>query len=151
MSEVLDPQTRVDELLFLAGHLIEILERENAALEDRHIDTVKELVEQKTMLSRAYELRVLGMEQSGQDLSGIDPDQIEQLKAQSEQLQALVEINAKHLKIGLDTGMRYMEVLSEAVKTASNTAGTYGRDGGTDAPVIGKQASNASIAIDEQL
>ena len=151
MTEVLDPQTRVDELLFLAGHLIEILERENAALESNRIDTVRELVEQKTMLSRAYELRVLGMEQAGQDLSEIDSDQIEELKAQSDRLQELVEINANHLRIGIESGMRFMDVLSDAVKSASHSAGTYGANGGTDAPLIGKQNTNASIAIDEKL
>lgn len=151
MSEVLDPQTRVDELLFLADHLIDLLERENAALARQDLGPVREMVEQKTMLSRAYELRVIGMEQSGQDLSDIDPEQIEELKERSQRLEELLEINAKELKIGLETGRRFMEVLADTVKTAEHPAGTYNNNGGTDKPLIGKTSSNASIAIDEKL
>lgn len=151
MTEVLDPQTRVDELLFLGSHLIELLERENVALANQDLGPVREMVEQKTMLSRAYELRVLGMEQSGQDFSDIDPDQIAALKAQSERLEELVEINAKNLKIGLETGRRFMEVLADTVKTAEHPAGTYNNNGGTDTPLIGKQTTTASVAIDENL
>jgi len=48
MAEVLDEKTRVEDLLFIAGHLIKLLEQENAALSHNRIDKVKELLEQKS-------------------------------------------------------------------------------------------------------
>ena len=54
MAEVLDPKSRVDDLLFIAGHLIDLLETENIALKASKLDVVESLIEQKTKLSRAY-------------------------------------------------------------------------------------------------
>ena len=151
MVEVLDPQTRVDDLLFIASHLIDILEQENTALAHNRVDVVNELVDQKVKLSRAYEIRVMGMEHSGQDFAGVEPALIQELKDQSERLQALVEINAKELKVGIETGRRYMEVLAESVKTATPSAGTYGSTGASSLASLGKKAKSASVALDENL
>lgn len=151
MVEVLDPQTRVDDLLFIASHLIDILEQENTALAHNRVDVVNELVDQKVKLSRAYEIRVMGMEHSGQDFAGVDPALIQELKDQSERLQGLVKINAKELKVGIETGRRYMDVLAESVKTATPSAGTYGSTGASAFTSLGKKAKSASVALDENL
>lgn len=151
MVEVLDPKTRVDDLLFIASHLIDILEQENTALAHNRVDVVNELVEQKVKLSRAYEIRVMGLEHSGQDFAGVEPALIQELKDQSERLQALVEINAKELKVGIETGRRYMDVLAESVKTATPSAGTYSANGKTAFASLGKKAKSAAVAVDENL
>lgn len=151
MVEVLDAKTRVDELLFIANHLIEILEQENTALAHSRLDVVSELVDQKVKLSRAYEIRALGLQHSGQKFDDVDPALIKQLKDQSEQLQALVEINAKELKIGIEIGNRYMDIMADIVKTATPSAGTYSANGASGIGALGTKSKSASVAIDETL
>jgi len=151
MAETLDAKTRVDDLLFIAAHLIDILEQENTALTHNKIDVVGDLLEQKIKLSRAYEIRVIGMEQSGQTLAGIEPALIEDLKQQSARLQSLVESNARELKVGIETGKRYMEALADGVKAATRNAGTYGANGTSGYAALGTKAQSSSVAIDENL
>ena len=147
----MDAATRIDDLMFITSHLIEILERENAALELNHMDVVAELVEEKTKLSRAYEIRILGMEHAEEDYSEVDPALIEALKHQGDRLNALMEINARELSIGIQTSRRFMEVLSNSVKNATPNAGTYGANGAAGMDAMPKNGKTASVAIDEQL
>ena len=150
MAEVLDSKSRVDDLLFIAGHLIDLLETENIALKASKLDVVESLIEQKTKLSRAYEMRVLGMQKSEQDFSDVEPVLIEELKTQSARLQELVEINAQELEISIATGKRYMEVVAESVKQAAPSAGTYGSNG-TKSHDVQEKAKPSSLAINENL
>jgi len=151
MAEVLDPKDRLDDLLFIARHLIEILEQENIALEKDRMDLIHQSLDQKTKLSRAYEIRVIGLQQSGQDFSDIEPVLVEELKQQSDRLQELVEINERELKIKLDVGKMYVDVIAESVKSATPSAGTYGSRGATDKLASGEKVKSAPIAIDENL
>lgn len=151
MAEVLDAQTRVDDLLFIAGHLIDVLQQENVALAHNRMDLMHELVEQKVKLSRAYEIRVLGLSKAPDSLNGVEPALVEELKSQASRLEELVEVNARELSIGIETGQRFMDVLSDSVKTATPTAGTYGATGATGTSALPKNAKTASLAIDEQL
>ena len=150
MAEVLDPKSRVDDLLFIAGHLIDLLETENIALKASKLDVIESLIEQKTKLSRAYEMRVLGMQKSEQNFADIDPVLIEELKTQSARLQELVEVNAQELEISIATGKRYMEVVAESVKQSTPSAGTYGSNGakGHEAQ---EKVKPSSLAINENL
>ncbi|MFC1674116.1 hypothetical protein ACFL12_08310 [Pseudomonadota bacterium] len=143
--------TRVDELLFITSHLIEILERENAALALGQHASVADLIEQKTKLSRAYEIRVLGMAQADEDYTEVEPALLEALKQQGERLNELMEVNARELSIGIDTSRRFMEVLSQSVKNATPTAGTYGANGASGVDAMPQKGHAASVAIDEQL
>jgi len=150
MAEVLDPKSRVDDLLFIAGHLIHLLEQENIALKASKLDQVAAMLEQKIKLSRAYEMRVLGMQKSEQNFSDVEPALVEDLKTQSARLQELVEINARELEIGISTGKRYMEVVAESVKQSAPGAGTYGSNGSKSRNVQEK-AKPSSLAINENL
>lgn len=147
----MDAMTRVDELLFITSHLIDILERENAALALGQHASVAELIEQKAKLSRAYEIRVLGMGQADEDYSEVEPALIEALKQQGDRLNELMEVNARELSIGIDTSRRFMEVLSQSVKNATPTAGTYGANGASGLDALPQKGHTASVAIDEQL
>lgn len=151
MAEVLDEKTRIEDLIFIAGHLIEILEQENTALAHNRLEVVDELLDQKIRLSRAYEIRGIGLRNSDCNFNDVDPALIKELKVQSERLQALVEINARELKIGVEVGRRYMDVLAESVKTATPSAGTYGANGTSAFAALGNKAKSPSVAIDKNL
>lgn len=151
MAEALDAQTRVDELLFIAGHLIGILEKENAALVHNHFDVVNTLLDQKTKLSHAYEIRVLGFEHAEDPLEGIEPKIISELKAQGIRLQELITVNVRELKIGIETSKRFMDVLAQSVKNATFDVGTYGACGRTGPDASPQNRNAAALAIDENL
>lgn len=151
MAKVLDPQTRIDDLLFIASHLVELLEQENVALAHNRIDVIHELVDQKVKLSRAYEIRVLGLEKSPNSLDGIDEAQIEELKRYGDQIEELIEVNAKELSINIDVGNRFMAVLTESVKVATPSAGTYDSTGSAGMNASSRNKQIASLAINKQL
>lgn len=151
MAEALDSQTRIDDLLFITNHLIEILEQENVALAHNRIDLVRSLVDQKTSLSRAYEIRVLGLTKSMDGFDGIDPALLEKLKQQGARIEELIEVNAKELNIGIEVGRRFMDVLSESVKTSTPSAGTYSASGASGVDAAPRHLKTSSIAINEQL
>lgn len=151
MAEVLEAKERVDDLMFIAGHLIEILEKENRALQEHDYEVVRSLIEQKTKLSRAYEIRVLGMEKTKQNFDGIEAAVIDQLKQQSVNLQTLVETNAKMLEVNIKTGKLYMNVLADSVKSSSTNADTYSSKGLSSDDTMNAKNNGASFAIDENL
>lgn len=151
MAEVLEAQDRIEDLLFIATHLIKILEQENKALEDGKIEVVHELLDQKSKLSRAYEIRVLGLEQSGQDLSKVDRPLLEDLQKHSDRLHELVEINKRDLSIRIDVSTLYMDMIADSVKAATPSAGTYSSNGNANIDALGSKTKSPSFAFDENL
>lgn len=151
MAEVLDPQTRVDDLFFIAENLIDTLEKENAALERNQLGVVLELAEQKERLSRAYEVRVYGLQQSDAPFEGVDPEQMQELRELSTRLEDLVETNSRVLNVELQASRRFMDVLAQSVQAASVTTGAYGSNGAADAASAAPNAKRTAIAIDENL
>ncbi|MBL4615580.1 MAG: hypothetical protein JKY27_11995 [Magnetovibrio sp.] len=146
----MDAAKRIDDLLFITTELIELLEQENAALLNKDLAVINQLLDRKLALSRAYEIRFFGLKNSEDDMSEIDPALIEVLKERSVRLDQLVDINSKALKVGVETGKRFMSVLSESVKTATPSAGTYGADGMAGASSR-PSAQTASVAYDKVL
>jgi|GEM_PF-868756 len=151
MAEVLEAKERIDDLLFIAQNLIKILEQENKALTEGRNNVVQDLLEQKIKLSRAYEIRVLGMDQPDQDYSEVDPILMEKIKDLSLRLQELVEINANELKINIEVGKRYMNVVASSLKAATPSAGTYGARGIPEQDAHVNKAKMSSFSIDENL
>lgn len=146
----MDANKRIEDLLFITTELIDLLEQENIALNTNNLVLVNSLLDRKIALSRAYEIRFFGMQNSEGDLNEVEPEMLKTLKEQSFRLDQLVEINTKTLKIGVETGKRFMGVLSESVKTATPSAGTYGANGVTGAS--SKPAKQtASVAFNKVL
>lgn len=142
---------RVQDLLFITTELNNLLEKENAALRIKDMGVINELLDRKMALSKAYEIRYFGLQQSEEGFSGVDSALIEQLKEQSTRLDRLVEINAKTLHVGVSAGQHFMNILADSVQTATPNAGTYGANGqsGVRPGDVKKQCS--SIAFDREL
>ena len=147
----MDARERIEDLMFITTELTQLLERENAALNDQNLDVINEHLDRKIALSRAYEIRFFGLDKSEDDLSEVDPILIEELKAQSSRLDQLVNINEQALSIGVSTGQRFMDVLSEAVQSAAPDAGTYGATGEAGGSVRKKTKQGSSVAFDKVL
>lgn len=182
---------RIDDLIFLAKNLAELLTQENESLERNQIDFIKNNVERKTTLARAYEIRVKGMvlaqaqaqadkeadqekmaltppsaeaavegseseleaqtkeDQVKEDLA--DPAAVEHLRDLGHRIEELVEVNARLLKINIDTGKRFMESLAEAVQIDPKDAATYGRKGSQGNDYAQRTQRGSSVTLDQQL
>lgn len=149
----MDARKRIDDLLFIASNLAELLEEENAALQNNRFDVVQKLLESKTALSRAYEIRVFGMKKE-EDRSLYDDDDliaVEQLRSVGKRVAELIVENERMLKIGLEVSRRFMDCVASSVKQAKPGTGAYTSNGiiGATGSASAKQAP--SLALDEVL
>jgi len=151
----MDAGKRIDDLLFITNGLADLLEQENAALQSNRLDIVQSLLERKTTLSRAYEIRVFGMKQEleheqvpydEEDLANID-----RLTEVGQRVAILIEENEKLLKVALEVSRRFMACVAESAKHAAPGTGAYSAKGdvGPNASAVQKQAT--SMALDETL
>ena len=149
----MDAGKRIEDMLFITTNLAELLEEENAALKSSRLDIVSGLLERKTTLSRAYEIRVFGMkqEQDTAEYDEADLANIERLHEVGERVAELIIENEKTLKIALEVSRRFMDCVADSVKQATPGTGAYAANGvvGKQTHVAQKQA--ASLALDETL
>jgi len=149
----MDAGKRIDDLLFITNNLADLLDQENAALKSNRLDIVQGLLERKTALSRAYEIRVFGMkqEQEHAEYDDIALANIDRLSDIGNRVAALIEENEKMLKVALEVSRRFMACVADSAKHVSPGTGSYSSSGdiSTNAPSVQKQA--ASMALDETL
>lgn len=149
----MDAAKRIEDLLFITTNLEELLEAENAALKTNHLEVVHSLLERKTALSRAYEIRVFGLKQE-HDKSEYDQAVMADAKTLNEvgrRVEILIEENEKLLKVALEVSRRFMDCVAQSAKQAMPGTGAYSSDGlvGARTPAAKKQA--ASLALNETL
>lgn len=149
----MDPNKRIEDLLFITSELVDLLGKENAALKNNQLDTVQGLLERKTALSRAYEVRIFGMKQEQGQVEYTESDlaNIDRLEEVGQQVADLIIQNEHMLKVALEVSRRFMDCIADSVKQRSLGAGAYSADGiiGATSSAAKKQA--ASIALDEIL
>ena len=68
----MDATKRINDLIAITGHLVELLTQENAALRAKRHDDVATLLEKKASLGRAYESRVQGLVENPDFLAQVD-------------------------------------------------------------------------------
>lgn len=149
----MDASKRIEDLLFIASKLADLLEEENAALKNNRFDIVQKLLESKTALSRAYEIRVFGMKRE-EDRSLYDEDDlvtIEQLRDVGARVAELVSENERMLKIGLEVSRRFMDCVATSVKEAKPGTGAYTSNGIVGATGSAAKKQAPSLALDEVL
>lgn len=149
----MDASKRIEDLLFITNNLADLLEEENTALANHRLDIVQGLLERKTALSRAYEIRVFGMkqEQANAAYDEADLENIERLNGVGARVAALIEENEKTLKVALEVSRRFMACVADSAKHIAPGTGAYSPKGaiGGSTPAVRKQA--ASMALDETL
>lgn len=149
----MDADKRIDDLLFITTELVELLEKENAALKTKRYDVVKEHSERKAALCRAYEIRVFGLKQE-HDTAAYDDalrEKVARLAEVGVRVDELIVENEKMLKVALEVSRRFMNCIADAVQQAAPNTGAYSSQGaiGHSGQVDKKQA--ASLALDEVL
>lgn len=149
----MDASQRIEDLLFLTTNLAELLEEENAALKNDRLDVVKGLIERKTTLSRAYEIRIFGMKQDQDtaEYTELDLANIARLEEVGTRVAELIIENEKMLKVALEVSRRFMDCVAESVKQSTPGTGAYGSTGISSPQTHAAQKQAASLALDETL
>ncbi len=150
----MDPTNRINDLIVLTSHLADLLARENQALREQRLHDATALLEEKNTLSRALESRVEGLgklAEGDRELDHVDPDLRERLHGLGEKVNAMVEENAKLLKVAIEANRLVVKAIAEAAKASRPGPGTYSANGAVDDKGSAGAARNVAISVDHQL
>ncbi len=147
----MDINNRVNDIIVITTRLIELLEKENDALRNQRTAEVHELLDEKTTLSRVYETRFTGLMERQNALDEVEPDLRQKLGEIGETINALIEDNSRLLKVAIEANRRVVELVAEAVRDTSASAGTYGADGATGNDRGLAAANGAAFSLDQTL
>ena len=147
----MDINTRVSDIIVITGRLVELLEKENEPLRNHRTSEVHDLLDEKTTLSRVYETRFMGLLKQEDALAEIDPDLREQLGEIGARINILIEDNSRLLKVAIEANRRVVELVAEAVRDTSASAGTYRANGATGVDRGLAAANGATFSLDQTL
>lgn len=142
-------EQQVDDLIVVTGRLSDLLERENQALREKDNAKVGDLVDEKNVLSRAYEVHLRDLADQGDALAALDGARLDELRRQGERTDVLVHENSLLLRAGTTVGRHVVEAIAEAVRAAQPGPGTYSADGMVNGPRAGAKA--VAITLNESL
>lgn len=145
---------KVNYLIPIATRLKGLLEAENRALREHRSADVKLLLEEKNSLCRAYESRVLALNELSKEpeqFEGVDRDLIERLHGLSEEVQLLVEENSRLLKVSIEANKRVLDAVAEAIKESGASAGIYTARGAVDPGNTTAASQTTPISVNRSL
>ncbi|WP_135076159.1 flagellar export chaperone FlgN [Terasakiella sp. SH-1] len=143
----MDMTERVNELIFICERMIEILNKENEALEAQTPHVLMETMVEKDKMSRLYERHTRAVSQNAAELKKVDEDLQTHLKEVSREMDKLVEINARMLKLHMDLNRRVLERFADVAQKLTPHSGTYN----AAANVGVKAEATAPISLNESL
>lgn len=146
----MDMKTQIDDLIVITSRLADILDKENQALRDRNSDEVAAILEGKLTLCRAYEARIQAVTEKPEELATVDSDLRRNLHDLGHKLDALMEENARLLKVGVEAGRRVVATVAEVVKSSHPGASTYSANGIVGVNP-GSAPRNVAISVDQNL
>ncbi len=147
----MDPTKRVNDLIVITGRLADLLERENLALINKQNQDLYDILDEKVTLGRVYETRIMGLAEDSEALDGVDPELLERLRDMGKKVKGLIEENAELLKVAIETNRRVVDLIAEAVKASTPSAGTYSQTGATEMPNHRAAPKNVAISLDHTL
>ena len=143
----MDMNERVNDLIYVCERMIDILKNENQALEDKNPRALADTLTEKDKLSRLYERHTRGIAQNLDDFKALDERVREGLKQMSNEVDELVEQNARMLKMNIDLNRRVLLKFADVAKKMTPHSGTYADDAN-----IGVRGENtAPISLNETL
>jgi len=147
----MDPNNRVEDLILITGRLIETLERENDALSNHRNGELHDLLDEKVTLSRVYESRMQVISEKPDLLEEIDEDLRDKLIALCGQVNDLIQENGKLLKTAMTVSRRVVELIAEAVREATPSAGTYGANGTKESGSANADRQRVAYSLNQTL
>ena len=147
----MDVTSRINDLITISTGLADLLTRENEALRGQRPKEVAELLDDKTILCKAYETRLRGLADEDEALAEVDPDLRERLRGLGERIMELTEENARLLKIGMEANRRVVKSVAKAVKSSAPSANTYSANGSATRNGGNTSHQNVAISVDRSL
>lgn len=143
----MDMTHRVNELIYVCERMIEILHIENDALEDQNPKAMADTLEEKDKLSRLYERHTRAISKDTKSFAEVEEEMRTTLKELSEEMDGLVERNARMLKMNIDLNRRVLLKFADVAKKLTPHSGTYAEDAN-----VGTRGENSSpISLNETL
>ena len=140
----MDPTNRINDLIVISKRLVDVLEREKEALNNRNYFEINEILDEKVTLGRVYESRIMGLSDEETDLNQVDRELRDQLQDIGNKVNTLIESNSTLLKIGIEANRRVVNMIAEAVKASVPNAGTYAANGSN---AVAEQVTKKNVAI----
>lgn len=116
---------KAESLASVSERLCDLLVEENSGIKTRELASMRERIEEKDRLCRAFELLVKGLAKDKGRFDEIDDDTRQMLREHGERLQVLVEANAKSLKSAIQAGEQLMGAIRNAAIECTPKAGNY--------------------------
>jgi len=142
---------RIEDLILITGRLVDVLERENDALTNRRNADLRDILDEKVTLSRVYESRMQVISEKPEILDEVDTDLRGKLQDLGQQVSTLIETNGNLLKVAMTVNRRVVELIAEAVREATPSAGTYGSNGTAASGTPGADKQHAAFSLDQVL
>ncbi len=142
---------RIKDVILITERLIDVLERENAALKDRRNVELHELLDDKVTLSRVYETRMQFFNENPDALINSPAEHRDRLRELADKISALLKENADMLQVAIKANRRVVDMIAEAVKTAAPGPGTYGANGMTGLSDHKSEAQGLALSLDQTL
>lgn len=147
----MEPEKRMADLISVTGRLVDVLERENAILVERRHNDLADLLDEKETIGRVYQARIMGLQEDPEQLRDVDESERLKLKELAIKVDKLVAENARMLQAAMYASKRIVEMVAEAVRDTTNTAGTYSQKGSTQIPVAKSEVRSGAISLDQTL
>lgn len=147
----MDPTKRVNDLIVITGRLADLLELENLALINKQNQDLYDILDEKVTLGRVYETRIMGLAEDSEALESVDSELLKRLQGIGKKVNGLIEENAELLKVAIETNRRVVDLIAEAVKASTPSAGTYSQTGATEMPNHRAAPKNVAISLDHTL
>ncbi len=143
----MDINDRVAELTYVCERMIEILQKENDALDKQDAKVLGETFAEKDKLSRLYERHCRALERERNGLADVDEEARTNLKKLGNEMDELVAQNARILKMNIEMNRRVLYRFADVAKKMTPHAGTYAQD----ANIGVKAEATAPISLNETL
>lgn len=142
---------RLNDVILITERLIDVLERENTALLERRSKDLHELLDDKVTLSRVYETRMQHFSKNPDALVNSPPEQSSKLRKLAARINTLLEDNASLLQTAIAANRRVVDLIADAVKTATPGVATYGANGVTGLSHRQSQKQGMALSLDQNL
>lgn len=148
---IMDATSRIKDVLTVSTRFVELLTEENDALRGKHPEKVANLVEDKAIVSRAYETLVTRLTEEPDNLKATAPDLRERMRALGEKLQILIDENVRLLTAAIDVNRRVLQIAADAAKQNQPGPTTYSAMGTMAAASGGASPSAVPMSVNRSL
>jgi len=121
----MDFKEKIESLASVSERLCDLLATENDCLKHRNLGPVRDRVEEKDRLCRAFELLVRGLAKNGEQKDQVDSHTRQLIRETGDRLRVLAEENVSTLKSNIQANEQLMGAIRNAAIECTPKAGNY--------------------------